>query len=370
MFWAFYNFNNQTFALCGKTIKSLRRNVLEPVLPVLYELGFKYKQKISENFIKISYYNKENYFYTFGGKDESSASLIQGMTLAGVFFDEAALMPKSFVEQALARCSVRNSKFWFNCNPQSTSHWFYREWILPHKSRNAFLISFRLEDNPSLSPEVICRYRKLYTGSFYRRFIEGEWCSSQGLVYPAMARSDAFYSRGSLPVNLIANFRVSCDYGVVNPMSCGLWGYLKGIWYRIEEYYYNSKTSGITRTDEEHLLFIKKLTNGRKIDFIIVDPSAAGFISLLRKHMFAVIPANNKVLEGINRVGDALVSGKIKICDNCLDSIHEFSIYRWQENKDVPVKENDHAMDDIRYFVMSLENENDGDSFFAAAAKR
>ena len=118
-----------SFAMCGKTIRSLKRNVIIPLMKSLTELGFSYQLKKSENILEVTYNGVMNRFYLFGGKDEMSASLIQGITLAGVFFDEVALMPRSFVEQSLARCSVEGSTFWFNCNPEYPGHWFYREWI-------------------------------------------------------------------------------------------------------------------------------------------------------------------------------------------------------------------------------------------------
>ena len=140
--WAFYKFNDHAFALCGKTIRSLKRNVVTPIIPVIEKIGFKCKSRFSENVLEISFDGRKNLFYLFGGKDESSASLIQGMTLSGVLFDEVALMPQSFVEQAIARCSVLNSKFWFNCNPEYPGHWFYKEWILKADERNAFYLHF------------------------------------------------------------------------------------------------------------------------------------------------------------------------------------------------------------------------------------
>ena len=129
VFWAFYRFQDTSFALCGKTITSLRRNILTPILPLLRELGFECTEKTSQNLVVICRQNRTNRFYLFGGKDESSAALIQGMTLGGVLLDEAALMPRSFVEQAIARCSLQQAKLWFNCNPDNPAHWFYNEWI-------------------------------------------------------------------------------------------------------------------------------------------------------------------------------------------------------------------------------------------------
>lgn len=159
--WAMSAFDGTAFAVCGKTIASLRRNVIRPMIPVLKELGFECSDKVSRNEIEISFGGKKNSFFLFGGKDEGSASLIQGMTLGGVLLDEVALMPRSFVEQALARCSLDGSKFWFNCNPENPLHWFHEEWIKKHIEKNCLYIHFRMEDNPSLTPEILKRYRSL-----------------------------------------------------------------------------------------------------------------------------------------------------------------------------------------------------------------
>ncbi len=370
VFWAFYKFENSAFALCGKTIRSLRRNVVTPIIPILQSLGYDCKQKISENILKITYQGKSNLFYLFGGKDESSAALIQGMTLSGVLFDEVALMPKSFVEQALARCSVNGSKFWFNCNPEYPGHWFFKEWISKRESRNAFYLHFTMDDNPSLSNALKNRYKRLYSGSFYQRFIEGKWVAAEGLVYPFMSEGTSFCTAPKVKFN---RFALSCDYGIVNPTSCGLWGQYGGVWYRIDEYYYDSRKEGETRTDDEHYAEIKKMVGERNIELMTVDPSAASFITLIRRYNdFKVVPAKNNVFEGIQEVSSALKRGDIKICSNCYDSMREFSIYRWNDggNKDSPLKENDHAMDDIRYFVTTILADDYDEPFFALAARR
>lgn len=369
--WAFYRFNSSAFGVCGKTIRSLKRNVITPIIPLLNSIGFYCQQNLSQNFVEITHGGHTNIFYLFGGKDESSAALIQGITLSGILFDEVALMPKTFVEQALARCSVEDSKFWFNCNPEYPHHWFYKEWILKQKEHKALYLHFTMKDNPALSQKLIERYRNLYSGSFYERFVEGKWVSVEGLIYPFMNNKKFYFD---VPKEEeFMSFAVSCDYGIVNPTSCGLWGELKGVWYRIDEYYFDSKARGETRTDEEHYGALCKLIGERKIKCITVDPSAASFITLLRKKTkWRVIPAKNNVLDGIREVSTALKNGSIKICSSCVNSIREFSLYRWNEGgvKDMPVKENDHAMDDIRYFVSSILKNEEHEEFFAISAKR
>ena len=365
--WSFSRFSNMSFAMCGKTIRSLKRNVIIPLMKSLTELGFSYQLKKSENILEVTYNGVMNRFYLFGGKDEMSASLIQGITLAGVFFDEVALMPRSFVEQSLARCSVEGSTFWFNCNPEYPGHWFYREWIKKRELKNALYLHFEMEDNPSLSKKMIARYESLYSGAFYERFVKGRWVAVTGAVYPFMDKDECF---PDVPNVEFEEYAVSCDYGTVNPASFGLWGRYENVWYRIEEYYFNSRKEGYQKTDEEHYLSLKNLVGNRKLRCVTVDPSAASFIQVIKRHgEFSVIPAKNNVIDGIRRVSTALKNGEIKICSSCRDSIREFSLYRWDEKNgmDNPIKENDHAMDDIRYFVTTIL---DGGSGFVAIATR
>lgn len=351
--WAFYRFHHRSFAFCGKTIRSLKRNLVTPLLDCLASLGFSTKLCESQNFVDLSLGALQNRFYFFGGKDQGSASLIQGMTLAGVLLDEVTLMPRSFVEQAVARCSLEHSLLWFNCNPDSPNHWFYQEWILPAASKQIRYLHFSMDDNPSLSPAVRQRYEQLYSGPFYQRFVLGQWVPSQGLVYPFL--SPDFFC--DVPQGVPEAYVISCDYGTVNPSSFGLWARLQETWFRVDEYYYDSRVTGVSRTDDEHLQALLGLAKDKNVLCVIVDPSAASFLTLLRKrsHLRAV-PACNQVVDGIRQVSVALKNGKIRICRNCLNSIREFGLYRWKDQSvsDAPLKVHDHAMDDIRYFVSTF----------------
>ncbi|MCD7872470.1 MAG: PBSX family phage terminase large subunit [Clostridiales bacterium] len=353
--WAFYRFSGVSFAICGKTIASLRRNVITPLITQLSSLGFNCDYKISRNYLEIEKCGITNRFYLFGGRDESSAALIQGMTLGGVLLDEVALMPRSFVEQALARCSLEDAKFWFNCNPENPYHWFYREWILKRKQKNMLYIHFKMEDNPSLSEKVIKRYKKLYSGAFYERFVNGKWVAADGLVYPMFSGERHIkIHKGEFFL-----YYLSCDYGTVNPFSLGLWGKTEDGWYRIGEYYHSSRESGIQLTDEEYYESLKKLAGNKKIEAVVIDPSAASFIETVKRHgEYRVMKADNDVLQGINLVCSALKNEQIFFYPCCVDTIREFSMYRWDNGikRDAPKKENDHAMDDIRYFVSTVLN--------------
>ena len=220
--WAMTQFSGCNFAICGKTVGSCRRNVIKP-LKVMMGSHFNINDKRSDNMLEITKGATTNYFYIFGGKDESSQDLIQGITLSGIFFDEVALMPRSFVEQGLARCSVEGARFFFNCNPEHPKHWFYVEWIQKAKEKRAIRLKFLMDDNPSLSKKTKERYYSLYAGTFYRRFILGEWVIAEGLVYQKFNDEiDKNLWRGS-ESDLHGRWYVSIDYGTVNPCSMGLW---------------------------------------------------------------------------------------------------------------------------------------------------
>ena len=365
--WAMTCFDGQRFGICGKTIESLRRNVLAEILPKVEALGGQWREKRSENLVTVRFHGRENRFYIFGGRDESSASLIQGITFAGVLLDEVALMPRSFVEQACARCSVTGSRLWFNCNPAGPSHWFYRTWILEAEKRNALRLHFTMEDNPSLSEQIRERYRRLYTGVFYRRFILGQWAQAEGRVYdffePEMV--------GVAP-ECCDKWYISCDYGTVNPTSMGLWGRSSETWYRVKEFYFNSREQQRQMTDEEYAAAMADLAGDRHITAVIVDPSAASFIEVLRRKGWDVQKASNDVLSGIRMTSDALKQRQIVICEGCADCIREMEEYVWDlsdGSRDRVKKEHDHAMDDMRYFVSTVLGRKEA-GFTACAVER
>lgn len=353
--WASSCFNNQIFAICGKTIESLRRNVISQV-PTLFEGLAVVIERKSENLMVVSIDGRVNRFYLFGGKDEGSAALIQGMTLAGVMFDEVALMPRSFVEQALARCSVEGSRFWFNCNPDNPQHWFRQEWILKSLNKNAFYLHFTMEDNYSLSDNIKKRYENMYSGVFYERFIRGKWVVAEGLVYKIFEEKKNTIVK-ECNIATYNEFYVSIDYGTVNPCSMGLWGVDNTGAARLKESYFDSRKEGRQRTDEEHYQALLDLVVGRPIERVVVDPSAASFIECIRRHgNFRVKPAINDVIDGIRVVSSLLNADMLHIDPSCKDCINEFELYRWNEKKndDTVLKENDHAMDEIRYFCNTV----------------
>ncbi len=353
--WAMERFDGGQFALCGKTQASVSRNLLHPLKPMLRRLGFGVEEQVSKNRLTVTFNGRQNTFYLFGGRDESSASLIQGITLAGALLDEVALMPRSFVEQTLARCSVEGAKVWFSCNPEGPEHWFYKEWVCKAEERRALRVPFAMMDNPSLSPRVLERYQRSFQGVFYRRFVLGEWVAAEGRVYDFF--DDGFVR--PVPHKKMEEWRISCDYGTSNPTSMGLWGRHGSTWYRVAEYYYDARKAGRQKTDREYAEDLKALAGKRHIRRVVADPSAASFITALRQEGWPVEPADNEVLTGIRTTADLLRQRKLVICDTCPNAIREFSLYTWDPGAegDKVVKRFDHAMDDIRYFAMSLIRE-------------
>ena len=355
--WAMRFFDGKNFGICGKTVSSTERNIITPLLSMVdltdyYDIAY----RRGDSLLTVRSGKKVNRFYVFGGKDESSYTLIQGITLSGVLFDEVALMPKSFVDQAVARTlSEPEARYWFNCNPESAEHWFYKEWICNTRQKKALHLHFTMQDNPILSPEQIADAERLYTGVFYNRYITGLWCVAEGLIYPMFDKAVHVTHHPELQPG--GDYYISCDYGTRNPTSAGLW-YLQpdGHAVRLKEYYYDGRKNHTPRTDEEHYKALEQLAGdvAGKVRAVIVDPSAASFIECIRRHgLFRVWQADNSVLNGIRDTSSLLQMQYLHICDNCTDIIREFSLYRWDESatEDRPIKENDHAMDDMRYFV-------------------
>lgn len=358
--WSNENFNGENFALCGKTIGSLRRNVLQVLKSMLISRGYTFKEYRAENYLAISKYNKKsshdhmNYYFLFGGKDESSQDLIQGITLGGVLFDEVALMPESFVNQATARCSVEGSKIWFNCNPEGPYHWFKLEYIDKLKEKNALHLHFTMDDNLSLGEKVKERYKRMYTGIFYKRYILGLWVLAHGIIY------DMFDEEKHIKVinEEFQGYLVAVDYGTQNPCTFGLYGRYKNGYHLIKEYYYSGKDTGIQKTDLEYCEDMKRFIGEYNIDYIIVDPSAASFITQLRRSKFKVILADNNVSDGIRLMSSYLQDGRFTIDPSCKDTIKEFASYVWdakasEKGEDKPLKVLDHAMDRNRYCLVT-----------------
>ncbi len=361
--WAMSSFHGQNLGMCGKTIGSFRRNVLFWLKLMLRARGYKVYDHRSDNLVIITKGETENYFYIFGGKDERSQDLIQGITLAGVFFDEVALMPESFVNQATGRCSVDGSKYWFNCNPDGPYHWFKQNWIDKAEQKRILYLHFTMDDNLSLSERIKERYRSLYSGVFFERYIRGLWVMAEGMIYDMF--DEARHVVGLKDPGL-RNHYVSIDYGTQNATVFLLWSQdSSGKWICNREYYYSGRSEGKQKTDTEYADDLEQWLNDTKPEKIIIDPSAASFIAELKNCGYLIKKARNDVLDGIRYVASLLNTDKIAFYEQCKNTILEFHSYIWDEKaaergEDKPVKTKDHAMDAVRYFCYTVIRKPNG----------
>ena len=261
--WAMTSFNGQNFGMAGKTIGSFRRNVLTPLKVMIKSRGYTVTDKRADNLVIISKGDTENSFYIFGGKDERSQDLVQGITLAGMLFDEVALMPQSFVNQATGRCSVEGSKFWFNCNPENPQHFFYTDWVKQYKEKNLLYLHFTMDDNLSLSERVKQRYKSMYTGVFFKRFILGHWVVADGLCFEQFANQPEKWIKDEADkdINFIS---VGVDFGGTNSKTTFVATAIHGNFARIgvvKNYKLDGAKGTIdgNRLNTEFVRFIKEL---------------------------------------------------------------------------------------------------------------
>ncbi|MEG0454934.1 MAG: PBSX family phage terminase large subunit [Bacteroides sp.] len=364
VFWAMERFSGQNFAMCGKTIGSFRRNVLFWLKLMLKSRGYSVVDHRADNLVTVTRKGTTNYFYIFGGKDERSQDLIQGITLAGVFFDEVALMPESFVNQATGRCSVDGSKFWFNCNPDGPYHWFKLNWLDKATEKRLLILHFTMDDNLSLSDKIKERYRSMYTGVFFKRYILGLWTMAEGIIYDMFDTDKHVVDVQALvksgKIVWLGDYYVSCDYGTQNPTTFLLWKRAQdGRWYCVREYYHSGRDTGTQKTDSEYAADLKVWLKGTKPKYIVLDPSAASFRAQLKKEGYKVKSANNDVLDGIRFVAMLLNQMTIFFDISCTNTIAEFGSYVWDvkasnRGEDKPVEAHDHAMDATRYMAYTI----------------
>lgn len=362
--WAMDSFDAQQFGLCGKSIGSLRRNVINGLVKILPILGYRVQDKRSENCLIIAWQGKLNHFYMFGGKDESSQDIIQGITLAGILLDEVVLMPESFVNQATSRCSVEGAKFWFNCNPSSRMHFFKLNWINQYKRKKLLYLHFTMDDNLSLSETIKERYENMYTGVFYRRYIEGRWVAAEGAIYDMWSADENIYTETDETEERFKTARryVAIDYGTANPMVF-LDAMDDGVsfWIR-KEYYYDSRKdmTRVSKTNSEYADDFERFVDYDHGITVIIDPSALSFKAELRVRGYSVKDARNDVLDGIRLTAAFIKKRRLKICrGKCPNFEREIESYVWsnkalEHGEEAPVKENDHAMDAMRYLIKTV----------------
>lgn len=353
--WAMTSFTGQNFAIAGKTIASLRRNVIGQLKRMLQGRGYTVEEHRADNCMTVTGSDSANTFYFFGGKDESSQDLIQGITLAGVFLDEAALMPESFVNQATGRCSVSGSKIWFNCNPEGPTHYIKTDWIDRLSARNFIRVHFTMRDNPSLDSKIRKRYENMYSGLFHARYIEGLWSLATGVIFRYLAEEPEKYtfSPGE-PLPLFSKLTMGIDFGGnESKTTFVLTGYIRGYKeFRILEEYGLPVTESI---DSEAICnaFVNfyKLCNAKygRVDWIFPDSASTTLINSLRNaaRKAGLRASNirgcrkNEIKDRPRSLDMLLTSGRLKISESCREVIGALSSLVWDEKKpDIPEDKN------------------------------
>ena len=368
--WSMQTFDGMYLGMAGKTIESFKRNVWTVLTPLLLLRGYKIsKVNGMKNAYTIKKNGISNYYFIFGGKDEASQTLVQGFTAAGFFFDEVALMPESFVNQAVARCSVDGAKLWFNCNPEGPFHWFKINWIDKLIEKNAIRIQFRLDDNPSLSSSRKEFYKRMFSGVFYQRYILGLWVVAEGIIYSMFNNSTMVINK--LPKGIkITKKWIGIDYGQSNATTFILTGLgSDGIFYILNEYYHSGKDSEVQKSPRGYSKEYQRwlLKNGvmdsdgirypvRK-EYAFIDPSAKGFmLQLYEDGEKDIRQADNDVKRGIEMFSSMIENNMVRVLSCCSYTVNELNAYSWdpkaqQRGEDKPIKTHDHCMDAIRYVV-------------------
>lgn len=338
--------NEGLILLLGNTKGTLERNVLDPLRQIWTEalVG-----RVGSN-NKVQLFGRE--VYALGADKINQVSKLQGAGLVYCYGDEVTTWHPDIFQMLKSRLDKPGACFDGTCNPDNPQHWF-RKFL--ESDADIYSMGFTIDDNPFLEPEFVANLKKEYAGTlFYDRFILGKWVAAEGLIYPRAANGE--FTVSSIP-RAYTRYHVSLDYGTSNPFSMGLWGLFDGIWYRVRDFYHSGRDTRNQKTDDEYYTELETFAAGLAIESVVIDPSAASFITLVRKKgKFRVRPADNDVMDGIRNTASVMNTGKVRICDCCKNTQIEFSTYRWDEKKgrDEPLKENDHAMDEIRYFVNTI----------------
>lgn len=351
LIWSQKHYKGESFIIAGKSIGALKKNVLGPMFQIMQSWGWQYEYNRSENYIIIG----SNTYYCYGAVNEASQDLLQGLTAAGALADEVALFPQSFTDQMIGRCSVDGSKIFMNCNPKGPYHYFKLEYINKAKAKKIYYLHFTMDDNLSLANSIKEKFKRMFSGVFFKRYILGLWTMAEGVVY-------SMFSEEKHVKVLNENWEyifVSVDYGAQNPTTYGLYGRKDNKYHLIRSYYHSGKDSG-QKTNKKYADDMDEFLgeDKKKIKYIIVDPSAKSFIIELREKGYKVIKAKNGVLEGIALLANLLETESFTLDPSCKEDIKEFSSYVWDEKaaergEDAVLKANDHTADRNRYAVFT-----------------
>lgn len=348
--------------MSGKTERTLKRNILDPLAELLGPSRFKLVSGSGECYIL------GRRVYIAGANDERSVTKIQGMTLVGAYGDELSLWPESFFTMLLSRLSVAGAKFFGTSNPDSPAHWLKARFLDRQGELDLQRFHFRLEDNPALDPDYVAALKREYVGLWYKRYIDGLWVAAEGAIFDMF--DPAVHVVDQLPTTITGRRALErswagCDYGTTNPtvflpVSQGIDNCL----YVHDEWRWDSRKRGRQLTDAEYSKAYGQWKADAGIEPLrtFVDPSAASFIQqLYRDGHPGITQADNSVLDGIRNISTLLHAGRLKFHGPTAKGvIEEMQSYAWDEKaqklgEDRPIKVADHGVDALRYPVRGTE---------------
>lgn len=338
------------YLMSARSLTTLKRNCLLLLQSLIGESNFSFSISAKEGQLFGRRILLE------GANDAQAEAKIRGLTLQGAYCDELTKMQEDFFSMLLSRLRLPGAKLIATTNPDAPGHWLKTDYIDRAAQLDFLDVKFLIDDNTTLPQDYVEAIKTEYTGVYYQRFILGEWTLAEGLIYPMY--QDAVEAP---PEGEPSRYVLSIDYGTMNAFAAGLWALYGETWYMIDEYYYSGRDAGEQKTDEDYARDLDEFTAGLGDEWnklrVIIDPSAASFIALLRKRgKYRVIPADNAVLDGIRETASCLQTGKIKIAPHCKNWRKEVAGYVWDDSagEDRPVKADDHAMDAMRYFVKTM----------------
>ena len=336
------------YVIIAKTYDSFKRNVLPHLIGRIGADAKYYKGSREMNI-----WGKT--IHIVGADDERAESKIRGPTFSGAYVDEATIIPESVFKMLISRCAMGGAKIFCTTNPDSPYHWFKRDYLTDNSDVNSW--QFKLEDNPELTDfdrEYLIRQ---YKGLWYQRFILGMWVQAEGAVYDFFDEKLHVINH---PPSFTSSYIVGVDYGTTNPCAFVLIGVdpnkFPNVWVE-DEYYFDSKVQQRQKTDSEYASDFKKFIGLKPIKAIYIDPSAVSFrVELQKQGVQNLYTAKNEVMDGIRKVSEYMGNGTLKICRKCSNVIKEITSYVWdvasyRTGEDKPLKQNDHALDAIRYAI-------------------
>ena len=293
--------------------------------------------------------------YCLGAEKITQVAKIQGMSVKYCYGDEIAKWNPEVFYMLQSRLDKPYSRFDGSCNPEYPGHWLKQ--FIDREDIDLYLQHYTIFDNPFLPKEFVENLCKEYAGTvYYGRYIQGEWTLAEGLIYPMYQEAIAEPPEGNPEERCI-----SIDYGTMNAFAAILWEHHGKTWYAVREYYYSGRDTGTQKTDEEYAVDLDRWLSDIKGRLkVYIDPSAASFIAQLRRRVddngvkkYAVIPADNDVLDGIRDTATCMRRGTIKISPQMVNWVKEAQGYVWDGSEGVerPVKIADHLMDATRYLI-------------------